>query len=228
VLARTAAFASFSVLAAARLLGTLPELEEHHAPTVERYLQNTLRSAPPDAVILGTGDQRLFGFAALQELAGLRRDVQYIDPRMLHYAWYRRRAEQRFGSALPDFIQGSLNPVELSDRLLAAGKPLFITDVFSDALLRARPSYPLGTLIRVLPGGAPTPPPSDLEQQNLRVFATFDLNYPRPMDPSSWAWRVQSLYARPWSSLSSLYHLMGEEPRAAINEERARSLAPGL
>jgi hypothetical protein len=210
------------------LLGSWPELSEHHAPAVERYLQNTLRSAPEGAVILGTGQQRLFGFAALQELEGLRRDVQYIDPIMLHYDWYRRRAAQRFGAPLPEAAEESPDIVALADRVLAAGKPLFITDVFAERLVQARPSYPVGTLIRILPAGSKPPAPPELEQANLQLFAHFDLNYPRPLDGSSWAWNVQELYARPWSSLAGTYRQLGDEERAALNERRSQTVSPGL
>lgn len=227
-LTQAAGLAAFSVLGAAQLLATLPELSEHHAPTVERYLQNTLRFVPPGAVILGSGDQRLFGFEALQELDGLRRDVQYIDPRMLHYAWYRRRAAERFGSPLPEPHDGNISTVDLAERVLRAGKPLFVTDVFSEVLLRSLPSYPVGTLLQILPPGTKVPSPRELEQINVQLFANFDLGYARPMDSSSWAWAAQATYTRPWLALAGSYQQLGDTARVAVNEERAQSLAPGL
>lgn len=228
VLLRAAGLAAFGVLAAAQLLATLPELSEHHAPTVERYLQNTLRSVPSGAVILGSGDQRLFGFEAIQELEGLRRDVQYIDPRMLHYSWYREHAARRFGAPLPEPQNGNISTVDLAARVLAAGKPLFITDVFSEVLVRNLPSFPVGTLLQLVPPGTKAPTPQALEQLNVQLLAKYDLNYSRPMDPSSWAWAAQAVYARPWRSLAGIYHQLGDAERADLNEQRALSLSPGL
>ena len=42
---------------------------EGHRPTIELYVKNTLRAAPPRAIVLGSGDQKFAGFLYGQRVA---------------------------------------------------------------------------------------------------------------------------------------------------------------
>ncbi len=177
------------------------EVAEHHSPAVERYLENTLESSPSRAVILGTGDHRLFGLAYLQGAAGLRPDVTYVDPIMLHYPWYRSLVSGRLGMPLPAPQGGSVSTAELAKLVLDSGRPLLLANVFTQRIVTSFPSYPQGTLIRILPRGHRPPSPSEVRALNTELLGRFRLDYPEPRDPHSWAWHVHQEYLRPWRVL---------------------------
>ncbi len=216
---RAAVGVVLAALAALAVFRTEPEVSEHHSPAVERYLRNTLGTAPIDAVVLGTGDHRLFGFAYLQAVQMVRTDVTYLDPNMLRYDWYRERAERRLGFDLPDPVHGSLNTAKLAAAVLYAGRPLCLTDLFTPRIVRTFPSYPYGTLIRVLPAGQPVPPPAEVEAQNRRLFESYDLRYPVPRDHHTWAWQVHTEYARPWLALAEMFRRLGDTAHARELED---------
>ena len=92
------------VVAAAALLSL--SLGSVHGPhrgwtVLEDYVRNTLDQAPPDALIIGSGDSRLFAFLFVQEALGVRPDVVYVEPAMLGYPWYRERFDQRAPGLVP-------------------------------------------------------------------------------------------------------------------------------
>ncbi len=82
-------------------LQSWPRVHAEHTNALELYTENTEKSAPPRAVILGTGDYRLFSFIYADAIR-LRPDVTYIDPHLLGYDWYRARASHEFGAPIPE------------------------------------------------------------------------------------------------------------------------------
>ena len=96
----------------------LPDLAIEHAPTVENYLRDTLAIAPENAIVVGVGDHRVFGFAYVQRVLGERRDVDYVDARLLAYGWYRDKVATRLG--LPDVTN---DEPALVARMLATERP---------------------------------------------------------------------------------------------------------
>jgi hypothetical protein len=56
--------------------------------------ESTLRDAPPDAIILTSGDRTTFTLWYLQHVEGQRRDLIVVDDNLLAFDWYRTRLSQ--------------------------------------------------------------------------------------------------------------------------------------
>jgi hypothetical protein len=180
---------------------SLEELARHHDGGVERWVRDSLVAAPSGAVVLGAGDHRFGAFLYAQRALGLRPDVTYVDLNVARNAWYRAQLGARLGVTLVGPRNGTLSTVELAQQLLATGRPVLLTHFATDAIPRALPTYPIGTLIRVLPADAVAPPPRALEAENEAVFAR--MSPPGGLSaPDSWAGDLQASYARPWSALA--------------------------
>jgi hypothetical protein len=95
-----------------------------------------------------------------------------------------------------------------------------LTDIFDPQVLKAFPSYPFGTLIRLMPRGESPPAPESVEQENLRVFAGFRRWAPVARE-DEWAKAVLPTYGRPWIALARMFERLGDERRARANRERA-------
>lgn len=202
-----------------------PQVRAAHTDMLERYTENTETTAPPHSVLLGTGDYRLFSFLYADAI-GLRSDVTYIDPHLLAYDWYRNRASQRLGSAIARPAQPLSDEVALVDAAFSLGRPVLLTDAFDAELQKVFPSYPLGTLIRLLPRGASLPGPDSVEQENLAVFATFR-PWDRTVRDDEWATAVLPTYQRPWIALSRVFERRGDEARAKASRQRAEDWGAG-
>ncbi len=214
------AAAVLTTLFVGSLLGAGPILREHE-PMLEAYLLDTLRTAPPGAVLLGSGDARLFGVLYEQLARDIRTDVVFVNPILLNYDWYRRRAGAALELPLPAPVHGSVDTAALAALVLGTGRRVFLTNVLSDAIPRDYPTYPIGTLIEVLPKGALVPSPAELEQQNLALFATYHiegavLDVARP-----WSRGAREAYTRPWRTLEAAFDVRGDKDGAARNGERA-------
>src|SRR6185436_20399664 len=86
--------------------------------------------------------------------------------------WYHRRMSAAIGAALPEPRARSLDVPAVVAAILASGRPLALTDSFLPQKIEARfPSYPIGTLIRVVPKASDVPDPLELEAQNLALAA---------------------------------------------------------
>jgi hypothetical protein len=202
-----------------------PQVHAAHTDALERYTENTETTAPPHSVILGTGDYRLFSFL-YEDAIGLRPDVTYIDPHLLGYEWYRRRASDNLGARIAVPTQQSIDEVALVDAALSLGRPVLLTDAFDAELSKVFPSYPIGTLIRLLPRGTPLPGPDEVERENLAVFASFH-PWDRTVRDDEWAMAVLPTYQRPWIALSRLFGRMGNDVRAKPNRERGMEWGSG-
>ncbi len=201
-----------------------PTVANHHRPAIELYLRNCLVSAEPRALLLGSGDLRSFGFSYVRRALHLRPDVVYIDVHLLRYAWYQQQIERRLGFALRGISAANVKTPELAISLLASGRPLYMTNVFSPLIPAQLPSYPVGTLIRILPATASLPHPAELLVMNEKLFAEFQFDLsPEPlMDP--WASRLAGEYVRPWAQLAGVFDRAGLAGRA----EHARKIGASL
>ncbi|MEM1033310.1 MAG: DUF2723 domain-containing protein [Myxococcota bacterium] len=207
------------VLAILACLFTVPDVTSIHRPTVEHYLRNTLETAPPDAVVLTSGDHRLFGYLYLQRSLGLRRDVTVVSPTMLFRPWYRERAAAELGvPSLPMVGTNTLDMAALAAAILETNRPLLVGNVGPNyaPILAAFPNEPFGALIRVLPPGTPPTRLPTLEAQTRALFAhhTFEPGVPR--DRFGIGARVMATYARPWLFLAASYRELNQPERAAI------------
>jgi hypothetical protein len=209
---------AIAIALAASVGVALPDLSLEHEPTVENYLRDTLATAPPASILLGSGDQRTFGFAYLQGVLRERTDVDYIDARVLTFGWYYRRVRGRMGIDLAD-PDGRVDQRRVATRLLATGRPLLLADMDLSDIVRAFPIYPYGTTLRVLPKGDSAPPPGEVEQLNVGIFAQLHTSPPAPL--GSWALSARMDYARAWLMLADAYDRRGMPEAAARNRERA-------
>ena len=216
------------VLAASTAL-SLPGLRAAHSPAVERYLANTLASLPQDALLIGTGDHQVFGFAYLQRARGVRPDVVYLDWELTTHAWYRAQLEPRLGH--PVVVEGvGAVSARLVDAALARGRAVFVDTAGAAGSVQARllatfPSYPYGTVIRLLPRTARPPPLAEVRAENEALVGRFDLRYPRPVVGEGWAALVQARYAQPWHALAAAFAAAGD--RQAADELAAVAAALG-
>jgi hypothetical protein len=201
------------------------QVREHHRPDVSRYVENVLVSVPARAVIMGTEDHRLFGFLYHQAALGERADVQYLDPTMMHYAWYRNRMAELTGLTLPEPEGETVSTVAIADAVLSAGRPLFVTNIFSSGIPKNFATYPAGLLYRVLPRGASPPHPLEVERLNVELFERYWLpEYPAVA--GSWAGLVAQDYVRPWEQLASAFAAISMGDRAEGCRHRADALRP--
>ena len=82
-------------------------------PTVLAYNRWVLRSLPPDALLLTSGDWDTYPALALQAVGQVRTDVGVVNLSMLNLPWYVRLVSERYGLAVPldddalDRLQGS-------------------------------------------------------------------------------------------------------------------------
>jgi hypothetical protein len=68
-------------------------------------------------------------------------------------------------------VSPAVDTIALLDEALGLGRPVFVTDVFEPQIVKVFPSYPLGTLLRLLPRGASLPSPESVESEDVVAFA---------------------------------------------------------
>lgn len=230
VAARVTAKPALRAFAAAGLclalaLRAWPSVRSAHGPEVEDYLRDTLAGAAPRAVILCTGDQRTLGYPYLQRAQGLRRDVLVIDPWTLLVPGTPERLSARLGATIPAPVDRHVNTRALAAAALSTGRPVYLADPFSQAILRAYPSYPEGAMIRLAPVGAPPPPLAALVAETLARYAAFRVT-PAVEPMGAWQRNAREDYL---TSLTALTHAARREGRAdlaAALTARARVIAP--
>lgn len=205
-------------LVAALALRSWPAVRDAHGPEVERYLRDTLSGVAPRAVILCTGDQRTLGYPYLQRAQGLRRDVLVIDPWSLLVSGTPERLSARLGAAIPAPIDRHVNTRALAAAALSTGRPVYLSDPFSQAILRTFPSHPEGAMIRLVPRGEPLPSLDALVADSLSRYARYRVP---PAPPSMGAWQRDARE----SYLTSLRALASAARRAG-RPELVSALAP--
>jgi hypothetical protein len=194
-----------------------PRIAEYERPTVEHYLQDTLSNLPPLALLVGVGDHRFFGFLVEQRVLGLRPDVVYVDAGMLRTDWYRARV----AAALGDGVQVTSDPRELVAVEAKSGRQVYLTDSVDQLAPAGFETMALGTVVKVVPPGAPLLAPEDLERTNLDLARGQHRDPTRPEDPWSWAGEADGAYATPWVALAKAYGSRGDAAAASRCIDRA-------
>jgi hypothetical protein len=193
-------------------------LDEHRG-VIDAYLHDTFEPLPGDAIVFATGDHRTFGAAYVQLVEGVRPDVDWVDGKLLAYDWYVERLEARLDRELPRTDEDGIPIVEVLAAALQTGRPVFLANPFFDGFDRL-PSYPIGTVIRVVPPGSPLPAPTELAARNAEVFETFQIDTPHDKVSNPWEREVYEHYRRPWDSLAGAFEAMGDDEAA----RRARQM----
>ena len=214
------ASSSFVLLLAVLGARGLPELHARQRTGVEVYAENALLVAPEHAIILGTGDARLGALLYARYARGARPDVTFVSARLLLSPWYHARIERALGVALPDVQEHSLDVVALLERLLATGRPVFVTDWFSPKALDRIPSYPMGPLVRLVPRAEDVLSPEEVETENLAFAARFRREALPLAGPEPWSDELAADYARPWDALAQMFSRRGDAARAEANARR--------
>jgi len=207
-----------------------PHVRIAEGPQVELFLRNTLRTLPEDAVLIGSGDHQGFGYAYLQLARDVRPDVFYLDVEMIAHRWYRARVDARLGyPAIPDGPGPA--SLRLVKQLLDHGRTVFLDSPAQPGSPQARivaaaPSYPWGTVIRVLPPGSKLPAIDALEAENVALLDQLTPRGERPAVGEGWAAFVYRRYAAPWETLAIAYREAGRDEDAARCEAIAAQLSP--
>lgn len=218
-------------LAGARAALTLPDVREDHRPTTDLYVRNVLAIAPKDAILVGSGDDRIGGFLYARCALRARPDVQFLSAHLLLTDWYPRQVSARLGL---DVVRGERGPGDehptldgaaLMAQLVSTGRPVFVTDWFARGLDRSIPSYPWGPLVRVVPSWKQIPAPDALYAENEAVFDRLVVE-PSPPAAGTWAGVRARDYARPWLVLADAFERAGDVEKAGAARARARALAP--
>lgn len=215
-------FATVVFVAVAGL--SLPHLLRVHSPAVELGLRNTLRSLPPNAVLITHTDLFHFGIGYLQGALGERNDVTVITWPQMRSRIYRARLARRAGIELdPDAT--STTTVEVAELVLAMQRPLFI-DAYNSNIAKAFPTYPYGILFRVLPRGVQAPSIVDVFTLNRDIFEKFELGYEPPGLDDEYATDMHQQYARLWHILARGLAAAGHREQQAVAAAFAEALAP--
>jgi hypothetical protein len=204
-------------------LAALPDLLRVRTPAFEHAVRGLLHGLPPGAIVLGRGDIQYFGTGYLQVACGERPDVIYVYWNSVKVHWYRDRLARRgfvvdTAAAAPSVV--------LADQILARGRPLFVDQTVGH-VLTVFPSYPYGTLFRVLPRGQARPPLDAVAALNRDWFDALDLAYPRPGPDDEYPTLIHEAYAETWRIIADGYAALGRPDAAASATERMQALAPG-
>lgn len=202
----------------------LPRLRAVHSPAVERGVANTLAPLAPEAIVIATSDELCLGADYLQHALGVRPDVTVLCWSMMSRRWYQERAAAR--DRIPRVPFAMPPGPRQADALMATGRPLYVTPSERD-IARARPIYPEGVLLRVLPSGQPAPTISEVLELNQRIFESYDLDYTQPEPDDDYAALIHRRYAGTWVLIARGLEQAGNRPEADQAMAIAKRLAPG-
>lgn len=209
-----AGFAALTVVA-------LPRLARVHSPAVETGARAMLAPLPPFAIAVVSSEDECFGGRYLQLVEGVRPDVALVCWPLVTRAWYVGRL------ALPGLAisPGGLASVAQAEALLATGRPL-VVDRAQTQLVTDLPSYPLGTLQRVLPRGGALPSAAAVLEANRAAYAAIDLDYPHPDRDDDFAAMAHRRYAATWRIIANGLAAAGDRDGSSTASEFSRQLAP--
>ncbi len=201
---------------------SLPHILRVHTPAVEQGALNMLRSLPPDAVVIEVADDIHFGAGYAQWALGVRQDVVMVQWGQLSLPWYRDRVAKR-GIVAPD----GTTPLSfrVTAYLLSQGRPVFV-DANETRITSMFPTHPYGMLVRVLPRGSKQPTLDDVFALNKQLYASFELDYPRPGPDDEFATLVHQRYAATWDVLGRAMLAANRRDDAAWAFEAAREIGP--
>jgi hypothetical protein len=205
------------------ILVTLPELARVRTPAVEHAMRAMLRRAPQNAVILVSGDITFLGTGYLQVACEERRDVTVVLWPFVGVSWYRDRLVRR-GLVIEKTAQ-AVPSVGIAEKILATGRPLLVDRSLGN-VLKELPSYPYGTLFRVLPRGQAKPSVDELATINRDWFAALDLEYPRPGPDDEYPAWIHEEYAMTWHIIARAFADLGRREDAANAAALASALGP--
>ena len=227
---RLPAIATAVAVAYISVVARFDEVREHHRPTVEFYLRNIVSSVPDGAVVLGTGDHRLYGFLYLERALGKMGGVTYVDARMLLHPWYADRIEDAIGGPVQgvDHEAATVDTVALIRGLHADGRPVYLTNVFSERIPAAIPLIPSGVLLEARAPGAPPLTLVEVAERHQAMMQRYVIEADPPLR-DTWGGLVHDDYARAWNDLADALRAAGMTEAAetfAENAQRVRPVAP--
>jgi hypothetical protein len=196
---------------------------------VEDYALNVLSIVEDNALILGSGDVRLFSIAYMQTVRNVRPTVQYVDVWLLLYPWYVEQQKRKHPGFPLVHNRERVNTVDLIARSLAAGRPVYLANAYSETVSTLR-TYPWGPLRRVYDARQSQPPPPDeLARRNETLFAAF-LRQGRDPDPEVDPWSAELLrpYREAWLALADALARAGHDGAASRAREHAQRWSPSL
>jgi len=219
------------MLAGTMLVQVFPTINRapHRGWTVlEDYVRNALHAVEPNALIVGTGDSRLFGALYAQEVLGDAPGVVWVEPSMVGYDWYR----ENLLDSHPDI---TLSPDVVTMVNANVGiRPVYVA--FShgtgEVLSAIPPVYPYkAVLLRVLSPGEELPPLEQLEQEHLEVTGTFLLRSGLESNwDSTWTWEYEAWDQYSYSQLvlAELFATAGDHQAAWRLRSRVEAISPHL
>jgi hypothetical protein len=214
-----------AAIAVLMALASFDTVRERNRPTLSQYVHNVLGLVEPNAILVGGGDHRFGGFLYARLALGERRDVAFLNPRLMLGAWYPPQAEALAGRPLTRAQNQSLNAAQLLRELLATRRPTYLTDWVIDDFRKTVPTYPIGPIMRVVERGGFMPMPEQLYAMNDEAFARFDLEATPPRNAHSWNGDVFATYARPWQTLAEAFRPR-DPVRAEVCRQHASTFTP--
>jgi len=179
---------------------------------VEDYVFNSLDSLPAGSVVLGVGDLQLFGFLAASEVYARRVDVHYVDLSLLRHRWYYDRVSEQLPEVRFPFDSDSTKVFEFVASA-TEHHPVFIAYLPRPERWFNGPdfyTYPLGSLLAVVPAGEPFPDILEVTRRNELLFSQMVFRSPDP-EPGSWGAEAFGQYARTWGALIGGFEQLGLE-----------------
>lgn len=203
------------------------DVREHHDPGVERYAHDALAIAPPNAILVGSGDHRFGAFQYARHALRERTDVVFVNAHLLLTRWYPDEASALLGFPIVRSHAGptgrpTVDVPALIAQLVATGRPVFLTDSFTGGNETALPTYPIGPLMRVVASPEEVPALDALFALNVAADAQM-----APADRPREAWVgwdgiLAQDYARPWLALERTLRGAGDVARADASLRRAK------
>ena len=208
-------------------LGNYAAADVRNSYAVEDYAKNALTSVERSAVIFGTGDVRLFSMAYVQGVLGMRRDVHYVDPRMLLYRWYVDQQLQRDPAFPYRYRPRRVDSIRLIHHLLRMQRPVYLANAYSGRVRQAFAVYPVGPLFRVLSTEQRPPSFDEVVALNGRLYRAF-VRRGRAPDPQldPWSAELREPFYEPWATIAGQLHRSGQRRAAIAALARGRSWAP--
>jgi hypothetical protein len=201
----------------------IPDLARQRTPAVEHAMRAMLRGLPPNAVAFISGDITFYGASYLQTACGERPDVIVALWRFVGVGFYRARLARR--GVVIEKTKDAMPSVRIAEQILASGRPLLV-DISLGNVLTTLPSYPYGTLFRILPRGDTRPSVDEIAAINRDWFAALDLDYPRPGRDDEYPTVIHLGYAETWRIIAQGFRSQGQRDEARNAAALMRELAP--
>lgn len=206
---------------------TATSLREHLAVgsrAVQAAVVNLLQSMPENAIAITSADHLHSGTIYAQSVLGLRRDVDVVTASMLTFPWYRARLIARGILPAPDDSELPIAQ-QLAEHALASRRQLLV-DIFQQSVHGRYATYPHGMLFHVVPPGQSQLSLDQMIALNERLFAAFDLAYPKPGPHDGYPTAIHRGYAWTWIILGQALSRAGRHAEANKAYATAQALSP--